>query len=63
MEKVRVLRIIEYVGERDWVEETLKFSSVPLNGTKHINKSNVIKSAIIDTFPELLDKTLEEEQL
>jgi len=26
---VRVLRIIEYVGEREWVENTLKKGSIP----------------------------------
>lgn len=55
-EKVRVLRILEYVGDRDWVEKTLKTSSVPMNGDSSSNtgKENIIKSAIIDSFPEIL---------
>lgn len=56
-EKVRVLRILEYVGDREWVEDTLRKSSVPLNGdsSQHTGKENVIKSAVIDGFPEILD--------
>ena len=56
-EKVRVLRILEYVGDREWVEKTLKSSSVPMNGDSSINtgRENIIKSAIIDSFPEILN--------
>lgn len=55
-EKVRVLRILEYVGDREWVEDTLRRSSVPLNGdsSQHTGKENIIKSAIVDGFPEIL---------
>lgn len=55
-EKVRVLRILEYVGDREWVENTLKNGSVPANGTSEYfsGKENIIKSAIIDGFPEIL---------
>jgi hypothetical protein len=59
-DKVRVLRVIEYVGDREWVETTLKQG---INGTKEffsdfngIKCKNIIKSAIIDSFPEILDK-------
>lgn len=61
-EKVRVLRILEYVGDRAWVEKTLKSGGVPLNGSielhshDHREFNNVIKSAIIDQFPEVLEK-------
>ena len=59
-EQVRVLRILEYVGDREWVEDTLKRSSVPLNGIKKVDRSeNIIKSALIDNFPEILNKTEE----
>jgi len=51
MDTVRVLRIIEYVGDRDWVENTLEKS---INGTKSFKKG-VIKSAIIDNFPNILN--------
>lgn len=56
-EKVRVLRILEYVGDREWVEETLRTSSVPINGDSSLNtgRKNIIKSAIIDSFPEILN--------
>jgi hypothetical protein len=62
-EIVRVLRILEYVGERDWVEDTLARGSVPANGTSahHTGTRNIIKSAIIDQFPEVLSK-VENEQ-
>ena len=53
-DKVRVLRILEYVGDREWVEECLKGSVVPLNGQKQLSKKGLIKSAVIDTFPEIL---------
>jgi hypothetical protein len=62
-EIVRVLRILEYVGEREWVEETLARGSVPANGTSahHTGTKNIIKSAIIDQFPEVLHKAEKEE--
>ena len=59
-DKVRVLRIIEYVGDREWVENTLKQNSIHMDGVKefhshnHPEENNVIKSAIIDKFPEIL---------
>jgi hypothetical protein len=54
-EKVRVLRIIEYVGDREWVEDTLKKGSIPADGTKCFGKEgNIIKSCLIDKFPEIL---------
>lgn len=58
-EKVRVLRILEYVGDREWVEETLKGSLIPTDGIKVFGKDNqnVIKSCTIDKFPEILDKS------
>lgn len=55
-ETVRVLRILEYVGDREWVENTLKQSLVPINGVREIGKGNMIKSALIDQFPEILNK-------
>jgi len=63
-EKVRVLRMLEYVGDREWVEDTLNRSSVPLNGTsgKHTGKHNIIKSATLDQFPEILDKNEKKEE-
>ena len=56
-EKVRVLRILEYVGDRELVEETLQKGSVPADGVKIIgnNNQNIIKSCLIDKFPEILE--------
>jgi len=57
--KIRVLRIIEYVGDREWVEDTLRNGSIPADGTKEFHShnhdyKNVIKSALLDKFPEIL---------
>lgn len=55
MNKVRVLRIIEYVGDREWVESTLQKGGVPADGVKKIGKNgNIIKSSTIDKFPEII---------
>ena len=55
-EKVRVLRIIEYVGTREWVENTLQKGMIPADGSKSFGKDNVniIKSCLVDKFPEVL---------
>ncbi|BAO04739.1 Pseudomonas phage PaP2 [Clostridium botulinum B str. Osaka05] len=57
-EKVRVLRIMEYVGDREWVENTLKKGNISANGVKYFgrNEENIIKSCLIDNFPEVLVK-------
>jgi hypothetical protein len=68
-EKVRVLRILEYVGDRKWVEKALSNTSVPLNGKKELTSrdhptwNNVMKSAIIDQFPEILEDRIEKDVL
>jgi len=50
---VRVLRIIEYVGRREWVEKTVAGS---IHGTKvFLNKSCTIRAATIGSYPEILD--------
>ncbi len=62
MEMVRVLRVLEYIGDREWVEDTLKNSSVPIDGSRiFLNKgyNNYIKSAIVDKFPEILSGGVE----
>ena len=56
-DKVRVLRILEYVGDREWIEDTLKRGSVPTDGIKDLGNGNMIKSALIDKFPEIINKT------
>lgn len=58
-DKVRVLRILEYVGDREWVEEALKRCQVPVDGIKVFggDNQNIIKSCTIDKFPEILNKS------
>lgn len=55
MDRVRVLRVIEYVGDREWVENTLSRS---IQGTKVVDskygKANEIRTAIVGNFPEIL---------
>jgi hypothetical protein len=53
---VRVLRILEYVGPRDWVETTLNNNAVPTNGERRIDKNRVIRSAILGSYPEILEQ-------
>jgi hypothetical protein len=51
---VRVLRILEYVGPREWVETTLEKGAVPANGSHRIDDNKVIRSATLGEFPEVL---------
>ena len=48
---VRVLRVIEYVGPRDWVERTVSNS---VHGTKDLGDGKEIRAATIGEFPEIL---------
>lgn len=53
MDKIRVLRIIEYVGDRDLVE---KLVSESIHGEKIVYKGKlVIKAATMGTYPETLE--------
>lgn len=58
MDKVRVLRILEYIGDRDWVENTLSHSIVPINGEKNDfrgrNKIGIIRSKVLGDFMETI---------
>jgi hypothetical protein len=47
---VRVLRIIEYTGPRDWVERTVANS---VHGTKDMGHGK-ISGATIGSYPEIL---------
>lgn len=53
---IRVLRIIEYTGPRDWVERQIEHS---ITGTKEIESSTremcTIRVATIGTYPEILE--------
>jgi hypothetical protein len=53
---VRVLRILEYVGPREWVEHTLNKGGVPATGQIHLSETQCIRSAILGTYPEILEK-------
>lgn len=57
-ELVRVLRIIEYVGPREWVEEIVARS---IHGTKQLANNKCIRAATIGTYPEILEGTVEME--
>lgn len=59
-DRVRVLRVIEYVGDRAWVERTIARS---VHGTIQIPDPNdsrrvvgEIRAATVGTFPEILDR-------
>lgn len=57
---VRVLRVVEYSGPRDWVEKTIANS---IHGTRdctsYMGQKATIKAATIGTFPEILEKNQE----
>ena len=53
---IRVLRILEYVGEREWVENTLAKGGVPANGEHVAGSNGVIRSALVGNFPENFGK-------
>jgi hypothetical protein len=50
---VRVMRIIEYVGPRPWVESTLRRS---IHGTYHLAHDKRITAAILGDYPEVLEQ-------
>lgn len=54
METVRVLRILEYIGERSLVEGTLEKGGVPATGTKTVG-GLTIRSGVVGVYPEILD--------
>jgi hypothetical protein len=55
-EKVRIVRILEYVGTREWLETTLNKGAVPANGQYVVNNECYIKSATIGSFAEILEE-------
>ena len=55
MAKVRVLRVIEYIGEYDAVKRQLERSSLSNNGQETYN-GVTMKSALIGDFPEELSE-------
>lgn len=52
---VRVLRVIEYVGDRAWVEETISRS---IHGVMVCGDNGEIRAATVGVYPEILsDRT------
>jgi len=56
---VRVLRVLEYVGPRSWVETTMSRNAV--KGTHLVSPGCWIREATIGDFPEILETKVEEE--
>ncbi len=54
MEKVRVIRVLEYVGPRSWVESTLENNAV--KGIKVLGNGATIREAILGDFPEIVEE-------
>lgn len=52
-DRVRVLRVIEYIGRRSWVEETVAQS---IQGTRKLPENGEIRAATIGDYPEILLK-------
>ena len=55
---VRVLRLVEYTGNRSWVEEAVKSA---IHGTKTIPGKGKITAVTLNEFPEVLEKAREQE--
>lgn len=55
MDRVRVLRIIEYEGPRDWVERTVARSIKEQVIQSAGSGPCVIRGATLGTYPEIMD--------
>jgi hypothetical protein len=55
MDKIRVLRVIEYVGPRDQVEKQIALS---IHGDKIVHDMT-IRVATVGVFPEILETDVE----
>jgi hypothetical protein len=53
MDKIRVLRVIEYIGDREWVEKTLEKS---IHGTWKLPNNREIRVATIGDFAEIIQQ-------
>lgn len=51
-EPVRVVRLIEYIGTREWVEHSLNNRGV--KGTRIVTGGCMIREAILGEFPEVM---------
>jgi len=54
MDRVRVIRVLEYEGPRDWVEDCLSHRGV--KGTKNLGNGCVIREAIVGDFPAVVEE-------
>ncbi len=55
MDRVRVIRVLEYVGPRDWVEQTL--SKNVMKGSRTFNNGTChIREAFLGDFPEIVEE-------
>ena len=52
-EEVRVIRVLEYVGEREWVEDTLARNAV--KGSWSCTRG-MIREAVVGDFPEVVHR-------
>lgn len=59
-ETVRVLRVLEYVGPRDRVEEVVARS---IHGERDAGKGLVIRAATVGTYPEILAPSAPEQEV
>lgn len=58
MDKIRVLRVYEFTGDRDVVEKTIARS---INGTLNVEHGKMtIRAATIGSFPEILKSETEQ---
>lgn len=55
---VRVLRVIEYEGPREWVEHTVARS---IQGEKEVGNGRVIRAATVAIYPKILYSSKEHE--
>lgn len=54
--KVKVMRILIYEGDYEWVKIALESTEVPIEGIKKFG-NNRIKSALIDKLPEIMNES------
>ena len=62
MARIRILRVLEYVGEEKDIWTTLRKGGVPANGEAGPERTNglIIKSGLIG-FPEMVKEVVPEE--
>ena len=58
MDNIRILRIIEYTGPREKVEDQVARS---LHGEKRLPNGVTIKAATVGTYPEIIDTCISDD--